>query len=174
MHLVKPFEVAQSEVKMNIDDQVKNSVYHNDSVTFNYDLRDKATKAKLVKGSKRIPFEIENNSTSSNLLFSVGAWLTSVLPAVRYWSEMEDKTCQVGDIEIRIGGITSGKDANGMHIVSQVVFLVERDKVVCHFYNTTQKILVNGHGYKRLLEIFLIPFFGAKVEASNDEIHRLN
>ena len=174
MHLVKPFEVAQSEVKMNIDDQVKNSVYHNDSVTFNYDLRDKATKAKLVKGSKRIPFEIENNSASSNLLFSVGAWLTSVLPAVRYWSEMEDKTCQVGDIEIRIGGIISGKDANGMHVVTQVVFFVERDKVICHFYNTTQKILVNGHGYKRLLEIFLIPFFQTKADASKDDIQRLN
>ena len=42
-----------------IEDQVKGSVYHNDSVTFNYQLNDKASKAKLVKGSKRIPFEVE-------------------------------------------------------------------------------------------------------------------
>ena len=139
MPLAKAIESALSNDNMNIYDQVKNSVYHNDSVTFNYELRDKGAKSKLVKGSKRVPFEVENNQQSTTLLFSVGAWLTSVLPAVRYWNEMEDKTCKVGDIEIRIGGITSGKDTNGMHIVSQVVFLVERDKVVCHFYNTTKK-----------------------------------
>ena len=56
---------------------------------------------------------------------------------------------------IKIGGIKAGKDKNGMHVVSQVVFFVDRDKVICHLYNTTQKILVNGHGYKRLVNILL-------------------
>ena len=40
---------------------------------FEYKLNDKATKAKLVKNAKRIPLEIEDNTSSSNLKFSVGA-----------------------------------------------------------------------------------------------------
>ena len=35
---------------------------------FKYDLDDKATKAKLVKGSKRPPFLVEEHSTSSTLI----------------------------------------------------------------------------------------------------------
>ena len=105
----------------------------------------KAAKAKLLNNSKRIPMEIEKKSTSINLNFSVGAWLTAVLPAVRYWNEVKgEKTCKVGNSLIKVGGIKSGKDSNGMHVVSKVVFYVDRDKVVCHLYNTTQRIMVNG------------------------------
>ena len=35
--------------------------------------------------------------------------------------------------------------------------------VVCHLYNTTQRILVNGQGYENLIKIFLKPFFEAKL-----------
>ena len=171
MTLRKP--ISPSDI-VSIAEQIKGSDYHNDSVTFNYELNEKAARSKLVKGSKRIPFEVEENSTSMNLLFSVGAWLTSVLPAVRYWDEIkEDKVCKVDDIIIKVGGIKSGNDKNGMHVVSQVVFYVDRDKVVCHLYNTTQKILVNGHGYKRLIDIFLKPFFQSKVESCSREIENL-
>ena len=158
-----------------IEDQVKGSVYHNDSVTFNYQLNDKASKAKLVKGSKRVPFEVEENSTSINLNFSAGAWLTSVLPAIRYWGEIKgDKICKVGDTYIRIGGIKASKDVNGMHVVSQIAFYVDRDKIICHLYNTTQRILVNGHGFNRFVDIFLKPFFEAKVASCAQVIEKLN
>ena len=40
---------------------------------FDYNVNDKAAKAKFVKGAKRIPFEIVDNSSSSNLIFSLGA-----------------------------------------------------------------------------------------------------
>ena len=95
--------LGQLEVKdiITIDDQVKGSEYHNDSVTFDYELNSKSAKAKLLKGSKRAAIEVEENSTSSNLVFSVGAWLATVLPAVRYWKQIQDeKTCKVGDSEI--------------------------------------------------------------------------
>ena len=158
-----------------IEDQIRGSGYHNDSITFNYELNDKAAKAKLVKGSKRNPFEIEEKTASISLIFCVGAWLTSVLPAIRYWNEIKgDKTCKIGDISIKVGGIKAGKDANGMHVVSQVVFFVDRDKVICHLYNTTQRILVNGRGYKRFVDVFLKPFFTSKVESCPEEIKSLN
>ena len=85
---LKHISMAPHNDIMTIDDQVKNSVYHNDSVTFDYELNDKAAKAKLVKGSKRIPFEVEKNSSSCTMIFSVGAWLVAVLPAIRYWNEI--------------------------------------------------------------------------------------
>ena len=158
-----------------IDDQVRSSVYHNDSITFNYELNDKSAKAKLVKGSKRPPFELEKKSTSFTLIFSVGAWLTAVLPAARYWNEIQSETtCKIGDKVIKVGGIKSGKDANGMCVVSQVVFYSNRDKIVLHLYNTTQRILVNGHGYEDFVEIFLKPFFGSKVQSCVQEINTLN
>ena len=90
---------------LTIDDQIRGSEYHNDSVTFNYELNDKSAKAKLVKGSKRIPFEVEEKSTSCTLVFCVGAWLTAVLPAGRYWNDIKgDKTCKVGEMTIKVGG----------------------------------------------------------------------
>ena len=42
------------------DDQIKSTIYHEDSVTFNYELNDKTAKAKLVKGSKRIQDPVRN------------------------------------------------------------------------------------------------------------------
>ena len=160
---------------MTIDDQVKNSVYHNDSVTDDYELNDKSAKSKLVKGSKRIPFEVEKNSSSCTMIFSVGAWLVAVLPAIRYWNEIKgDKTCKVGDKVIKVSGIKSGKDVNGMCVVSQVVFYIDRDKVVLHLYNTTQRILINGHGYENFIEIFVKPFFETKVQSCPTEIQTIN
>ena len=41
---------------------------------FEFKLDEKAAKGKLVKGAKRIPFEVIKNSSSSNLDFSLGAW----------------------------------------------------------------------------------------------------
>ena len=93
-----------------IDDQIRSSIYHDDSMTFDYELNNKAAKTKLVKASKRIPFEVDEKSSSITLIFSVGAWLTAVLPAVRYWNDIKaDKTCKVGDTVIKVGGIKSEK-----------------------------------------------------------------
>ena len=40
--------------------------------------------------------------------------------------------------------------------------------------NTTQRILVNGHGYQQFVDAFLKPFFQAKVEASSQDIQSWN
>ena len=144
--------------------------------TFEYSLRDKTAKAKLVKAAKRDEaFKVEENSSSSNLVFSAGAWHTVVLPSLRYWNEVkDDKACIIGDYTIKIGGITGGVDANGKHVDSKVVFLAGRDKVTCHMYNTTCLILVNGHGFRKLIELFLVPFFKAKISTSLDESEAVN
>ena len=56
---------------------------------------------------------------------------------------------------VKVSGIKSGIDVNGMCVVSQVVFFLNQDKVRLHLYNTTQRILVNGHGYEDFVKTFL-------------------
>ena len=132
---VKDSEVMQSKEK---------------SRRFEYELNDKAAKAKLVKGAKRLPFEVVDKSSSSNLVFNLGAWQKTVNPSVRYWDQVKgNKSCKVGDMIVTVASVTTGKETSGKHVDTQIVFYVDRDKVVCHFYNTTQLILVNGRGYKK-------------------------
>ena len=133
-----------------IDDLVKCCGVFDNSYTFDYKLNDKTAKSKLVKGAKREALEIQRNSTSISLLFSGGSWQFAVLPSYRYWNQVKsDQACKVGDISIKVAGTKSGKDASGRNIVNQIIFYVDRDKIVCHLYNTTQRILVNGHGYQQ-------------------------
>ena len=159
-NLVKDSEIAkQNEVKR----------------TFEYNLNDKSAKAKLVKGAKREHFEIVGNSSSSNLIFSLGAWNLVVLPVVRYWNQVKgEKDCKIDNTVIKIAGVEIGKEARGKHIDTVVIFYANSDKIVCHLYNTTQLILVNGHGYTKFIEIFLKPFFESKISLHTQEIKEYN
>ena len=161
-----------------MDEHIRSSDIFKESrsvITFDYELNDKALKAKLLKAAKRTPLEFEENSTSCNLVFNAGAWYHDVLPSVDYWDEIKgDKTCKIGDYEIKIGGVKAGKDSNGKTVNTQVVFYAGRDKIVCHLYNTTQLILVNGHGYRKFIDLFLKPFFISKTGESLSDIDQFN
>ena len=168
---------SNSEAIVTIEDHVKKSELTknmNPSVTFDYELREKAVKTKLVKAAKRIPIEMEENSTSTNLLFSPGAWYHVVLPSIKYWMESQEKTCKVGQYEIKVGGIKEGKEKSGKHVNTKVVFFADREKVVCHLYNTTQLILINGHGYRKFIELFLKPFLISKIDGCIEDIELFN
>ena len=142
---------------------------------FEYKLNDKAAKGKLIKGGKRIPFEVVGNSSSSNLVFNLGSWNYVVKPSFKYWTEVKgNKTCRIGDTIVRIADVKTGKDIGGKHIDTQIVFFANRDKVVLHCYNTTQLILVNGHGYAKLIEMFLKPYFESKIQMNLNEINVFN
>ena len=161
-----------------LEEHVRGSDIYKESssfITFDYELNEKAAKSKLLKGAKRVPLKIEEHSTSSNLIFSPGAWYHHVLPSAKYWNEVKgDKTCKIGEYEIKVGGVKPGKEKNGKTVNTQVVFYADRDKIVCHLYNTTQLILVNGHGYRRFIDLFLKPFFTSKIDESVEIINTFN
>ena len=117
-----------------VDSLVKDSEIINSKETtkkFEYKLDEKAKKAKLVKNAKRIPFEIVENSSSSNLIFSPGFWQNVVLPSIRYFIEVKgSKTCNIEDIVVRMADVKTGSDLSGKHIYTQIVFFSNRDKVV--------------------------------------------
>ena len=142
---------------------------------FEYNLNEKAATTKLIKGAKIPPFDLVFNSSSCNLIFNLGPWHTVVLPSIKYWSDvMGSKLCNIGDINIKIADVKTGKDVSGKHIDTQIIVFINRDKVVLHCYNTTQLILVNGHGYSRLVEVFLKPYFESKVDLNATEIDDYN
>ena len=87
---------------------------------------------------------------------------------------MSDKICKIGETTVRVAIVKEGIEANGKHVDTQIVFFVNRDKAVCHFYNTTQLILVNGHGYMSLVEEFLGKYFESKIANNIQEITKFN
>ena len=86
----------------------------------------------------------------------------------------ENKTCRIGSTTIKIASVKTGTDAGGKHVDTQIVFFLNREKAVCHFYNTTQLILVNGHGFLRLVDEFLVPYFQHKIRIKLEDINKLN
>ena len=75
---------------------------------------------------------------------------------------------------MKIASVVLGKEAEGKHIDSKVIFYANKDKVVCRLYNTTQRILVNGNGYENFISIFLKPYFQAKIAENIHNIESFN
>ena len=145
------------------------------SRNFSYKLNDKTAKRKLIQGAKRVPFDVKHNSSSCNLIFNLGSWSTIVLPSIHYWNNLDpNRNCKVGDSYVSILEVKVGRDMGGKHVDTQVEFLVDNDKVKLHCYNTTQLILVNGNGYEKLVNLFLQPFFEAKITNNAEAIDDYN
>ena len=161
-----------------IDEFVKESevtTFNENRRQFEYELNDKNIKSKLLKGAKRCQFEMVKNSGSINLIFNLGSWSKVVLPSIRYWDmNKNEKTCKVGASTVKISSLKTGTEAGGKHVDTQVVFFINREKAVCHFYNTTQLILVNGHGSSKLVQEFLVPYFKSLINKNIEEISKYN
>ena len=82
-----------------------------------------------------------------------------------YWNESKAlKTCKLkDDLVLRISDIKMGTEVTGKHVDTQVTFILNDDEIKLHCYNTTQLILINGNGYKNLVQFFLKPFFEEKI-----------
>ena len=75
---------------------------------------------------------------------------------------------------MKVCGVKLGKEINGKHVNTQIVFFADRDKIICHFYNTTQLNLVNGQGYRKFIDLFLKPFLESKVNECLEDIENFN
>ena len=101
---------------------VTDSMNYKNSRNFDYRLNEKSAKSKLMKSTKRAPFEIEENSTSSTMLFCLGSWYGIVLSSIAYWDEIRaEKTCNIGGYKVRIIGFKTGTDSTSKHIDTQIV-----------------------------------------------------
>jgi len=151
------------------------SISKADTRKFKYNLSDKKAGNKLLKGSSREPFQVEEKSNSTNLVLNIGSWMTVIMPVIICMREAKgDDEWQSESANIRVASVKSGQEVSGLHIDTQIVFFINRQKAVCHFYNTTQRIMINGHGYRNLVSDFLIPFFEKKITDYIHEIDKFN
>ena len=96
-------------------------------------------------------------------------------PSALYFDQVKgEKTCKIGNYTVKVGGVKLGKKIKGKHVNTQGVFFADRDKIICHMYNTTQFILVNGDGYKKCIDLFLKPFLTSKINKCLVEIENNN
>jgi len=56
-----------------------------------------------------------------------------------------------------------GTEVTGKHVDTQVTFILNDDEIKLHCYSTTQLILINGNGYKNLVQFILKPFCEEKI-----------
>ena len=153
----------------------RNSIHKEDGRNFKYNLSDKKARNKLLKGSNREPFQVEEKSNSTNLVFNLGSWMKVVMPAIINMKEaIGDDEWVSGSANIRVAAVNSGHEVTGLHVDTQIVFFVNRQKAVCHFYNTTKRIMINGHGYRSLVSEFFIPYFNKKITENMREIDKFN
>ena len=133
--LTKPIDNMANAVEISsVDNLVKDSEivnYKDMQRRFEYTMDEKAAKAKMVKNAEKIPFEIIENSSSSNLVFSPGSWNSVVQPSMRYWDEVKGtKTCEINDTIVKIADVKTSKDVGCKHIDTQIVLFSNRVKVV--------------------------------------------
>ena len=178
MGFLRPVAITCIVEFQSIKDLVKDSetvVSEENGRQFEYNLDEKNAKMKLLKGAKRSPFEIVKNNGSINLVFNLGSWKTIVSPSILYWKQVKSEmTCKVGQSSVKLASVKTGRDVVGKHVDTQIIFFIDREKAVCHFYNTTQLILVNGHGYMKFVEEFLRPYFESKISMNIKSITTFN
>ena len=115
--MIARIEKPESEHVITMDNYVKNSMNFKNTRTFNYQLNDKAAKSKLIKSAKRAPLEVEENTNSTNINFSLGSWYGIVLPTIQYWKEVGGEiTCKIGDSTIKVIGLKAGTDVMNKYI----------------------------------------------------------
>jgi hypothetical protein len=141
-----------------------------------YKLNQKATKAKLLKGAQRAPFEKEINSTCLVLNFSDGSFFYSVLPLIEFWKSKlaTQDAIKSEDFEIKVSEVKPGKEIGGMCVDTLVRFEMNGNKVVLHCYNTKAKMLINGSSFSSFTIKYLEPYIKKAIGENLVEIKNYN
>ena len=129
---------------------------------FNYKLSDKKAKSNFLKSAARETFEIEEKGICTMLSFSVGAYYEVVLPTVAKWVA-GDRTL---DCEVIVGEVLPSYDENEKHVETIIKMVKNGVKITVTFYNTTQRVKIEGRGYYDFGGEFLIPLFKNKIEST--------
>ena len=91
---------------------------------------------------------VEHNSGSKNLLFSTGSYVSTAVPLIKVWKEVEGDFIDeeaVDGMKIKVEKIETTRDQSGQKIVGYLVKLtVEGHSVRIHFYDTKVSMLVQA------------------------------
>ena len=110
--------------------------------TFGYKLDEKTAKSKLLKGTKKVPFEVTEKQNCSNIDFNPGAFKSTVEPLINLWENCSKngELFEIGDRKLSVNEFKKGFDENNKHIDTKVVLF---DKTpYLGFHNCTKFYIV--------------------------------
>ena len=141
--------------------------------TFQYNLNTAKTKKKIYEGALRGHYEREEKQGCVNLIFSGGAFYEVVQKAI---IELYNgpKHFVVGKENVERVSIDPRKEHSGKHVDTKIEFKVNKDKIVIHIYNTTQKLTIQGRRHKWFVDNYLEPFLKLRISKAIPEIELLN
>ena len=143
---------------------------------FNYRLDEKSVRLKLLKGAKRIPIEIENKKTCSNINLSDGTMHLVVKPWMETLAEYNksDGVFKFENEDVRVASYKPGYDKDGNHVDTKIVLASKNNNVsnkyTLHIYNSTQRIKIDGKNFDTFTNNILEPYFANKVDTLKDDI----
>ena len=86
--ITKTAKIMEIEMEPNNSLMITNVSNVTSSLTqhFNFEMTDLKAKSNLIKGASREALKVEEKQKCSMLIFSVGAYLSTVIPAVGKWA----------------------------------------------------------------------------------------
>ena len=155
--------------------QASTELVKRDNREFGYVLNNKRTKAKVLKGAKRVNnLEVERKPGCVNFLFCDGSYYEVVLPMLRIWNKKLLEVIKVNDFEIKVIESDEGKDESGNHVDTKLAVIVNSKRLVLHAYNSTQKLMVQGKDYENFSINCLETFFRQKIGEALNKISNFN
>ena len=125
---------------------------------FNYEMSDKKAKSNLIKGASREAIETEEMQKCTMINLSVGAYHEVVISSFGDW--------KIGTkiINTEIKNIIPGYDENQKHMQTIVKILFNKNMITVTFFNSTQRIKVEGRGYLDFVKNVLTPLIMNKLD----------
>ena len=154
-------------------DLAKNDALTTTTHTFNYNLNEEKTKRKLFDGAMRPHYQREEKEGCVNLIFNDGAYNAVVLKAL---VELKNgpKHFIIGKEEVERVAVDPRKELSGKHVDTKIEFKVNKQKILIHAYNSTQKLTIQGKKYKWFVDSYLEPFLKARITNSLPQIEQIN
>ena len=98
----------------------------------------------------RPPYQREEKEGCVNLIFNDGAYNAVVLKAL---VELKNgpKHFIIGKEEVERVAVDPRKELSGKHVNTKIEFKVNKQKILIHAYNSTQKLTIQGRNINGLL-----------------------
>ena len=143
-----------------------------------YFLNDEATADKLKKAATNFDLEVTHNSGSKTLNFSTGSYISTVLPLVKAWQDIEGGDIdldQVDGMEVTVVKVKTVVDLGDTIEKYLVKLRVEGKLVTITMFDTTLSVLVQaGTMLEPYCARVLIPYLEKEVKRNVEMIQEIN
>ena len=133
---------------------------------FNYKLSDKKAKSIFLRSAAREALEIDEKGVCTMLNLSVGSYHEVIIPLM---TELIPGEMKLNDYDVRIFEVIPTYDENRKHVETIVKVGVNNTKITVTFYNTTQRVKIEGKGYIDIGRKVIIPLIKDRIANTSVE-----